>query len=435
MRFGKRGNRILMLLENNSFPEDRRVALEAESLVKAGFRVTVICPTGNSSRWSDEAVGAKVYRYPATWESQGFIGYLWEYGYSLCMLFLFSLFVWLRHGFDVVHVHTPPDLTGLIGVFYQLFGKKYVFDHHDLSPELYLARRGSDSENVVYRVLLTVERFVVRRADKLISTNETQRKVHFGRCGADRERCVIVRNGPSDRFLGKVAAVEDAARQGKLVLGYVGVIGIQDGVDYMVRAVQELKFKRGRKDFIAVIVGDGSALTGLRHLAKELDVLDEIVFTGALDFSAVPMQVASFDICLTPDPSNPYNDSCTTVKTMEYMSLGKPTVCFRTHENIVTAGAAALYAERNDVASFVEQTITLMDDHELRAALGSRARQRIDDGLTWGHQSRVLVSMYSKLLEKSGAAEKTTLAAEALDREELPQSACDADESETHATL
>ncbi|MDB4494448.1 glycosyltransferase family 4 protein [bacterium] len=392
-------SRVLMLLENNSFPEDRRVALEAQSLVEAGFVVTVICPTGFSRRWSDQAVGAKVYRYPVTWESSGFVGYLWEYVYSLCMISLFSLYVLIRHGFDVVHVHTPPDLTGLIGVFYKLFGKKFVFDHHDLSPELYLARRASDAPNFVYRVLLYVERFVVRRADKVISTNETQRTVHLKRCGVEPKRCVVVRNGPSDRFLGKVNAVDDPARHDKLVLGFVGVIGVQDGVDYMVRAVYDLKFNCGRKDFIAVIVGDGSALPDLRRLAEELDVLDEIVFTGALAFSAVPMQVASFDICLTPDPSNAYNDSCTTVKTMEYMSLCKPTVCFQTHENIVTAGDAALYADRNDVGSFVKQMLKLMDDPELRIELGTRARRRIDGGLTWKHQARLLIAMYRDLLD------------------------------------
>ena len=417
MRARKNGNRILMLLENNSFPEDRRVALEAQSLVEAGFTVTVICPTGFSRRWSDQAVGAKVYRYPATWEFSGFLGYLWEYTYSLCMISLFSLFVWIRHGFDVVHVHTPPDLTGLIGVFYQSFGKKFVFDHHDLSPELYMARRASDSPNLVYRVLLAVERFVVRRADQLVSTNETQRNVHLERCGAEPTRCVIVRNGPSDRFLGDVEAIDDPARRGKLVLGYVGVIGIQDGVDYMVRAVCDLKFKYGRNDFVAVIVGDGSALADLRRLAEELHVTDTIVFTGALEFSEVPSQVASFDICLTPDPSNAYNDSCTTVKTMEYMSLRKPTVCFRTHENIVTAGDAAVYAERNDVGSFVTQTLTLMDDPELRRELGARARQRIDNGLTWKHQSRVLIDMYRDLPlppvpnEGSGAQGRSSIGA------------------------
>ncbi len=401
--------RILMLLENNSFPEDRRVALEAQSLVEAGFKVTVICPTGYSRRWSDHAVGAKVYRYPATWESNGFVGYVWEYAYSLCMMCFLSVFVWIRHGFDVVHVHTPPDLTGLIGVFYQLFGKKFVFDHHDLSPELYLARRDSDDPNVVYRVLLSVERFVVRRADKLISTNETQQQVHLNRCGVNQQRCVIVRNGPSDKFLGKVDAVDDVKRRGKLVLGYVGVIGVQDGVDYMVRVVHDLKYKQRREDFIAVIVGDGSALPHLRRLAVELDVLDEIVFTGALPFSSVPMQVASFDICLTPDPSNAYNDSCTTIKTMEYMSLRKPTVCFQTHENMVTAGDAALYAERNDVDSFVEQTVSLMDDRERRVALGCLARQRIDNGLTWEHQAKILVSLYGVLLDHNVAAASSSI--------------------------
>ena len=388
-----------MLLENNSFPEDRRVALEAESLIEAGFEVAVICPTGGSRRWSEHVAGVRVYRYPATWESNGFLSYLWEYGYSLAMMAVFSVYVWVRHGFNVVHVHTPPDLTGLIAIFYRMFGKRFVFDHHDLSPELYMARRESDEPNFVFRVLLFVERFVVRRADRLISTNETQRKVHIGRGDADPNNCVVVRNGPSEKFMGKVTPVVDDRRLGKLVLGYVGVIGVQDGVDYMVRVVHDLKFKQGRDDFVAVIVGDGSAFFALKQLADELDVTDRIIFTGTIPFANVPMEVASFDICFTPDPSNAYNDSCTTIKTMEYMSLWKPTVCFRTHENIVTAGDAALYARENDIRSFVDQTVRLMDDRELRSALGTLARQRIEDGLRWEDQSKILIAMYRGLLD------------------------------------
>jgi len=391
--------RILMLLENHSFPEDRRVALQTKSLVEAGFDITVICPTGSSRRWSEHAIGARVYRYPATWESQSFLGYLWEYAYSLVMMAVLSFYVWLRHGFEVVHVHTPPDLTGLIAIVYRMFGKKFVFDHHDLSPELYLARKQSETPNLVLRVLLFVERLVVRRADRLISTNETQRNVHIGRGGADPDRCVVVRNGPSEEFLGHVDPVVDARRRGKLVLGYVGVIGVQDGVDYMVRVVHELKFNCGRDDFVAVIVGDGPALSDLKQLAEDLDVADRIVFTGVVPFPQVPKEVASFDICFTPDPSNAYNDSCTTIKTMEYMSLRKPTVCFRTRENIVTAGDAALYAGENDIQSFVEQTVRLMDDCELRSSLGMIARNRIDDGLRWQDQSKILVAMYRQFLD------------------------------------
>ncbi len=389
-----KSKRILMLLENNSFPDDKRVMMEADTLIEAGFEVTVICPTGNSRKLAETVSGVHVYRYPQTWELDGFLGYAWEYGYSLTMLLLISVYVFLRRGFDAVHVHTPPDMTALIAILYQLLGKKFVFDHHDLSPELYNARRGAESPNRIFRLLLFFERLACRRADRLIATNETQRRVQIERCGANPDHCHIVRNGPNQSFLKEVAPKSELRDSGKLVLGYVGAMGIQDGVDYMVRVVHELKVNRGRNDFLAVLIGRGPALASLKQLAVELGVADLIQFTGRLPFTSVPEHIAAFDICCTPDPSNAYNDSCTTIKTMEYMALRKPTVCFRTHENEVTAGEAALYAEDNDIAAFADLIIQLMDDPGRRESMGQIARKRIEDGLTWRHQAARLVALY-----------------------------------------
>lgn len=389
--------RVLMLLENCSFPEDRRVAMEVEALVASGFDVTVICPAGKSRGWSKESLGARVLQYPATWEFGGFLGYAWEYAYSLTMLLVISLFVYLRRGFDIVHVHTPPDMTACIAVFYQMLGKYFVFDHHDLSPELYMAQRGKDSPNFVYKVLLFFERFACRRADRLIATNDSQRRIQIQRCGAVPERCHVVRNGPHEIFTAPVHPRSELQTTGKTILGFVGAIGIQDGVDQMVRVLHELKVVYRRDDFLGVVVGDGPALAGLRELAKELDVADVMKFTGVIPFKLVPEYVAAFDICFTPDPSNAYNDSCTTVKTMEYMALGKPTVCFCTTENKLTAGDSALYADNNDIGEFAGNVIRLMDDSKLRAELGRNAVQRVKNGLTWNHQATRLVDLYRDL--------------------------------------
>lgn len=393
---GKSG-RILMLLENCSFPEDRRVAMEVESLVQAGFDLTVISKTGRSKKWSESVLGAQVYRYPATWELGGFLGYLWEYAYSLTMLFLLSLYVLVRRGFDAVHVHTPPDMTAMIAIFYRVLGKKFVFDHHDLSPELYLAQRGDENPNLVYKVLLFFERLACRNADRLIATNESQKRIQVDRCGASPERCHVVRNGPHEIFLREVTPRSELRSLGKSILGFVGVIGVQDGVDQMVRVLKELKDVHGRDDFLAVIVGNGSALPMLKQLAAELGVDPLIQFTGPVPFTAVPEYVASFDICFTPDPSNPYNDSCTTVKTMEYMALGKPTVCFRTRENELTAGDAALYADNNDVSLFARLVNQLMDDEQQRREMGAKARQKVEDELAWKHQADRLIKLYDDL--------------------------------------
>jgi glycosyltransferase involved in cell wall biosynthesis len=285
----------------------------------------------------------------------------------------------------------------VIAIFYQLFGKEFVFDLHDLSPELYMARRGNDKPNRVYHVLRMFERLACRRADRLIATNVTQQNVQRMRCGAKPEYCYIVRNGPSEHFLNDVQRKTDLRKRGQYLLGYVGEIGIQDGVDNVVHVVNELKVKHGRDDFSAVIVGAGPALASVKSLASELGVADLIHFTGNIPFSSVPAYIASFDICLTPDPSNAYNDSCTTIKTMEYMALSKPTVCFHTIENARTAGESALYAANNDIAEFTEKTIQLMDNPALRESMGKIARQRIDNGLTWRHQAVQLVELYDDL--------------------------------------
>lgn len=388
-----------MLLENESFPDDCRVLLEAQSLNDAGFVVTVLCPTGRSMKWMETVGDICVYRYPKPFEMDGLLGYVWEYGYSLIMQFLISVFVFLRRGFDAVHVHTPPDTTALIAIFYQLFGKRFVFDHHDLSPELYLARRDDDKPNFVYKALLFFERLACRRADRLIATNMTQKNVQLDRCSANADRCYVVRNGPNELFLKDVQPRPELLKAGRLVLGYVGVIGIQDGVDYMIRVIHELKTVHGRDGFTAVIVGDGPAVADLKKLAAELDVADLIHFTGMVPFASVPAYIASFDICFTPDPSNAYNDSCTTIKTMEYMALRKPTVCFRTRENELTAGDAALYADNNDVSDFAKAAVRLMDDPVLRQSMGETARRRIEEGLTWKHQAVQLIALYDDLFD------------------------------------
>lgn len=399
--------RILMLLENESMPDDNRVLLEAESLDAAGYQVTVICPTGEFTAKHEWIDNIRVYRYPKPIEIGGFVGYVWEYGYSLTMMWIISIYVFLRRGFDAVHVHTPPDMTAMIAIFYQCFGKKFVFDLHDLSPELYLARGGKTDPNAVYHVLRFFERLACRRANRLIATNETQRSVQVDRCGADPERCYVVRNGPNEFFLNDVQPLPDFRLPGQLVLGYVGVIGIQDGVDYFIRTVEKLKNQHDRDDFRVVIVGHGPAADDLMKLAEQLGVADRITLTGMIPFPSVPRYIASFDICFTPDPSNDYNDSCTTIKTMEYMALRKPTVCFRTRENVLTAGDTALYADNNDIDDLARVTLRLMDDPELRRSLGEAARARVEDGLTWAHQAPRLIECYDDLFGQTSRVART----------------------------
>lgn len=402
--------RILMILENESFPDDTRVYLEALALVEAGFAVTVICPTGKRKAKSELVEGVRVYRYPQPWELGGLIGYLYEYAYSLCMASAIACFVLVRHGFDAVHVHCPPDLNALLAIFFQMLGKQFVVDLHDLSPELYQARKNNAGSQTLIRMLRWFERLACRRADALIATNQSQQRVQIERGRANPRRCFIVRNGPNEIFVPTAKPLPELVSPKRSTIGYVGVIGIQDGVDYLIRALKVIREVRG--DFQAVIVGAGPALESVKRLVTELGLAEHVRFTGFVDFRDVPRYIASFDVCVTPDPSNAYNDSCTTIKTMEYMAIGRPTVAFATRENQLTAGEAALYARDNDIPAFATEIMRLMDDPELRARLGAIGRRRIDEGLSWENQRTLLVTLYDDLFAGKLTKSALRLAAE-----------------------
>lgn len=387
-----------MILENNSYPNDTRVRLEANSLAEAGFDVTVICPTGDGRPWHEQIDNVRVYRYPAPISGNGLMSYAWEFSYSLAMAFLLSLFIWIRHGFDVLHVHSPPDMNALIPAFFQLFGKRFVYDMHDLSPELLQAQRGGTASHWLMKLLRGFERFACQRADRLIATNETQRRIQVTRGGADPCNSYVVRNGPSQRLLSDVQPNQSLKSTGKTCIGFVGAIGHQDGVEYLIHALHCLKTKLHCRDFKCIIVGDGVAQKNLMRLVDEFQLNDFVQFTGRIPFEEVPGYIAAFDIGVVPDPSNPYNDSCSTIKAMEYMALGKPLVCFATLENRVTAASASLYANNNDVEQFAECLHRLLIDPALRERMGAAGRERIENGLTWKHQAKVLIDLYRGLL-------------------------------------
>lgn len=391
--------KIVMLLENSSFPEDSRVLLQARSLTNAGYQVTVIAPTDSDAKKKFEVIeGIRVYRYPAPPEWGGVLGYAIEYGYSIIMQFLIALFVWMRHGLDTIHMHTPPDMNAIIPVMFRLIGKKFIYDLHDLSPELFLAQREGRKAGLIQWLLLQFESFASRTSNLSISTNESQRDIHVARCGVKREKFHVVRNGPNAAFLrSDIIPRRVLQNEGVTTLGYVGVMGFQDGVDYLIRAIDVLVNQRGRKNVRAVLVGNGAALQDLKRQVEACGLTDQVHFTGRVPFVDVPAYIADFDICCTPDPSNAYNDSCTTIKTMEYMALGKPIVCFSTNENQKTASEAALYAENNDVDQYASLIERLLDDSSLRKRMGEFGRERILAELSWEHQSRRLIQAYDQL--------------------------------------
>lgn len=391
------GKRVLMMMENTTYPLDLRVRQESLTLVSAGYQVSVICQRGQSQPWWENMDGIFVYRYPAPIQGQGGLSYVWEYAYSFVAMFILSLFVWLIRGFDIIHAANPPDMAVFIALFYKLFGKQFIFDHHDIAPELYLVRYPKKGSRFVHRVLTWLEAMSCKFADHIITTNQSHKEIEMRRGHVPEERITIVRNGPIlDCFkLFQLASKLETNKD--IVFGYVGAIAPQDGLDYFLRALQSLVTVLDRHDFSCVIIGNGSALNDLEIQSKQLGLLPYVSFTGFLPHTEALKFLSTVDICVDSDPSNIYNDHCTMIKMMEYMALSKPIVAFDLPEHRVTAGEAALYAQPNDELDFARKLKTLMDDPELRTRMGKLGRQRVENELAWQYQSVNLIRAYETM--------------------------------------
>ena len=392
-------NRILMLLENYAYPADGRVRDEAHALAAAGYRVSVIAPIHRKQSRYEILDGITVYRFPPARSGTGLWGYFWEYGYSLIAMFLVSLRALTAGGFDVVHAAQPPDALALIAGFYKLLGKKYVLDHHDLSPELYYYARFRRKGNAfVYRALLWMEKLAFSLADHVITTNESYKEIAINRGHVEEDHITIVRNGPRKLDSPRVHAEPLIRKDGRLVIGYMGVTARQDGVDNLLGAVRHLVVDLKRSDFLCVVVGDGSAMPELKSLASELNIDSYVQFTGWVrDAGLLEQYLAEMDLCVAPEPSDPYNDRSTAVKVMEYMAAGRPIVSFDLPEHRLTARDAALYAKPGDQLELARQIAVLMDDPQLRERLGAAGRSRVESELGWPHQATRLLEAYAAL--------------------------------------
>lgn len=389
--------RILMLLENSPYPQDDRVRREATTLVKAGHAVTVVAPSRGQPVGVSRVDGVRVLRHPMPPERDGLLGYITEYGSSLMASLFLSLYAAVRGGFDVIHAHNPPDLFVLIALLYRPFGKRFVFDHHDLSPEMYDARFGDHASPVVRRVLRWFERLTFGMADHVISTNESYRAVAIGRGRRDPSRVTVVRNGPDLERIKPVAADPSLHETASTLIGYVGEMNNQDGVDYLIRALHRLQADLGVDDFQAVVIGRGSAVPELEKLAAELGLADKVHFPGFVSDDDLLRYLSSADICAVPDPRNDFTDRSTMIKIMEYMALGRPVVAFDLTEHRRSAGDAAVYATPNDELDFARKIADLIDDPDRRAEMGEIGRRMVEERLAWRHQEGNLIDVYAGL--------------------------------------
>jgi glycosyltransferase involved in cell wall biosynthesis len=387
--------KVLLLVENNSYPFDFRVRREAHALRDAGYQVSVIAPRGPAQPWIEDVEGISVYRFPAPPGGVGIISYAFEFGYATLVMLLLTAWVAMRKGIDVIHAANPPDTLFVIGAIFKLFGKRFVFDQHDLASEIYLSRFERPRTNLIYKILRILERCSYATADVVVATNESYKQMALNRGNKHLDKVFIVRNGPPLSY--KLLEPDpDLVLKAKYLIGYIGTIGPQDGVDYWLRAIREMVFTLGRRDFLAIIIGSGDALSSVQALAKELQVEAHVLFTGRLSELESRKYLSAVNVCVQPDPLSPLNDKSTMNKLMEYMALGKPTVAFDLVETRFSAQDAALYVQPNDELEFAKRVCWLLDNPDECKKMGEIGRDRVANALAWEYSVPILLHAYSE---------------------------------------
>jgi len=397
---GARPRRALLLVENLSVPFDRRVWREAVSLREAGWQVTVISPRGldRDTAARETIDGIEVRRFKLIEAEGGLKAYVIEYGFAVLSMFWLALRVWLRRGFDVMQICNPPDLLIFAALPFKLLGVRVIFDHHDLSPELYISKNPDQQPGRVHRALLFFERFTFRHANVVMSTNESYRQIALDRGGKRPEDVFVVRNGPELSRL-KKAEPNPALKQGaEHLLVYVGMMGKQDGLDYLLRALMMLRRDLGRRDFHALLIGDGPEVPTLKAYTRVSGLEEHVTFTGLVSQDRVFEGIATASVCVCPDPAIGLNEKSTLVKVLEYMGLGKPVVAFDLIETRASAAGSALYVTPNSEREFAEKIAWLLDHPEERERMGREGRDRVLNGLAWDHQKDQLFAAYERAL-------------------------------------
>jgi glycosyltransferase involved in cell wall biosynthesis len=425
--------KVLIIVENMPVPLDFRVWKEARSLHGAGYDVTVLCPKGRGyNETYEQREGIHIYRHPTPKEANSPAGYVLEYACALFWEFLYSWWIYFRRGFHVVQGCNPPDDIFLVVLPFKLFGVKYVFDHHDVNPELYFSKY--EKKDLFYKAQLWLEKATFRCSDVVMSTNNSYREIAISRGGMDEQDVFVVRNGP-DLNTFKPASPNPARKFGKRYLvGYVGNMDAQEGLDILVDVA--LIFKNiGRRDVHFTCVGGGPGLPKLRQLVSEKNVDDMITFTGRISDAEMLEVLSTADVCVNPDKPCPMNNLSTMIKIMEYMALEKPIVQFEGTEGRFSAQGASLYSDGSDYADdFAEKIGWLLDHPEERVRMGKLGRKRIETELAWQFSVKKLLAAYEKAFSKvpsthslqpivlnamEGAAECNTLTEADRDRSEV----------------
>jgi glycosyltransferase involved in cell wall biosynthesis len=406
------GKRVLIIVQNLPVPFDRRVWQEATALKEHGHEVAVICPVGRGYTARYECIqGIHIYRHPLPLEARGAWGYMLEYGSSLFWELALSIKVLRRHGFDAIHACNPPDNIFLIAALFKVLGgKRFLFDHHDINPELYEAKFGR--RGILYWAVRLAERLTFLVADVSIATNESYRQIALERGRMAPERVFVVRSGPSLERLRILPPAPQWKRGRRYLVGYVGVMGAQEGIPYLLEAARHIVHDLGRQDVQFMLVGGGPALEEMRQLSARMGLEAHVEFLGRVPDQTLLEVLNTADVCVNCDEVNPMNDKSTMNKIMEYMALAKPIVQFELAEGRFSAREASLYARPNDSRDFAGKIVTLLDDPARRERMGRFGRDRVERQLAWPYEVPKLLAAYNALFVKRPAAAGSRAATE-----------------------
>ena len=391
--------KILIIVENAPVPTDPRVWKEGIALRKAGYEVTILCPKGKGCEQVHELTeGIHIYRHPTPKEGNSAVGYLWEYVCALFWEFVYAWWIYVRRGFHVIQGCNPPDDIFLVALPFKLFGVKYIFDHHDVNPELYLAKY--ERKDVLYKLQVLLEKLTFRFSDVVISTNDSYKEIAVTRGHVPPESVFVVRNGPDLKTFKSVPPNQTLKYGKRYLVGYVGVMGTQDSVDILLEVADHIR-NMGRRDIHFTCVGRGPALAGLRLMVREKKLEEIVNFTGRIPDAELLEILSTADVCVNPDKPCEMNNLSTMIKIMEYMALGKPIVQFTLREGKFSAREASLYSDNeNRVADFAEKILWLLDHPAERQKMGEFGRRRVETELAWEYSLEYLFAAYENAFSK-----------------------------------
>ena len=390
--------RVLIIVQNLPVPFDRRVWLEATTLRRAGYDVSVICPKAKGFTRSYERLeDVHIHRYAIPIDARGSLGFVAEFLWCFARTLMKSVRIAVRGpGFDVIHACNPPETYWLLGLLWRPFGKRFLFDHHDLSPEMYAAKFGK-STGALFAGLMFLEQMTFRTADVVITTNESHRQLALDRGHVSTDDVFIVRSGPDLSRLNAYPP-DPAWRKGKThLLAYLGEMCVQDGVDYLIRAVKTLRDEFGRDDVHCVLVGGGPHQQAMREYAEEQGVAELCTFTGRVSDDDLCRILSSADVAVDPDPKTPWSDKSTMNKIMEYMFFGLPIVSFDLTEARASAVDAAVYAPANDERKMARSIACLLDDPSRREVMAAYGQKRVREALAWEYSEPRLLAAYERM--------------------------------------